>query len=1326
MHCGTSPISERRPPLRCAASLVLLLLLAASITLHAGETLGFEQLEHYTTRDGLSQNWVTKMSQDQQGFLWIGTSDGLNRYDGYSFKTYRHDSDDPRSISNGFVIRVFEDRSGDLWIGTKRGLNRLDRLTDQFERFVPDPDRPDSLSHDFVTDVNEDRDGRLWVATTGGLNRLERETGGFTRYLHDPEDPGSLGARGVLRIRKTRDGDLWFGVGRWLHRLEGDGGRFVRFPLIEESDTAENIHILTEDAEGRLWAGTQEGNLIAFDPQTGELTRHLLSASGIRFINYVLPRSDGSLWVGTDENGLLVFAPETGTWSGHRNDPDNPGSLTHNRVMSLYEDRTGVVWIATSQGLDKLEPSRTRFSHDRYRPEDPDSLSADSVTLVAEDSRGNLWIGAEDGGLNRLDRTGRNTRYRHAPEKAGRLRSDTVFALLEDSEGIYWFGTDSGVERFDPDRGRFSRPGTDFEVTGGLQEDRIYQIVESEPGVLWIGGVRGLYRLDVRSMEARFHRLQESESFGPQTNTIYDLEIDQRGDLWIVTGGSGLYRLRQTGNGRLPAGPGPLDFDSFRHDVNDPTSLSSNIIATIFEDRAGTLWIGTLGGGLNRIHQEESEVTFTRYREVDALANDNVEAILEDDRGNLWLGCYGALTRLDPRTGESRSFTEEDGLPGTDFSFSATRKSSGELVFGSTEGLIGFFPERLKDDPHAPQVAITDFRLFNRSLPLSARGLSRSDDAARLTLSYRDAIFGFELAALHFAKPGLNRYAYRMEGFNNDWIETDARNRFVQYTNLDPGDYVFRAKAANADGVWNEDGVAIRIVVEPPPWKTWWAYSLYILALVSMVFAYVLWHRSQLRRERQAAQRERAVNRRLREVDKLKDEFLAKTSHELRTPLYGITGLAESLVGGARGQLPEAARADLTMVVASGRRLSHLVSDILDFSKLRHKSLELDRRPVDLKPLANVVLTLSRPLVGAKALELVNAVPAGLPAADADENRLQQILYNLVGNAVKFTESGQVEVSASVTEGKLRVRVADTGIGIPEADRERIFEAFEQAEASLHREHGGTGLGLAVTRQLVELHGGAIHLESTPGEGSVFSFTLPIAAEMAPSRPSVVLNPIFEEGDPPVPAGADVDGMSAEGPRVLVVDDEPVNLQVVRNYLAVEKFRLTLASSGEEALRRLGEESFDLVLLDVMMPRISGYDVCRKLRESHPMSDLPVIFLTARTQDSDVVAGMALGANDYLAKPISKDRLLARIRPHLDLLQVHRGLEDLVEQKVSEIKVLEGILPICAGCKKIRDEDGLWNELEAFIDERSEAEFSHGICPDCVGRFYSSYPELRD
>ena len=1309
------------------ALLIVLLLLAVQGPLKAQDDpfdLRLDRLERISSGDGLSQDWVTDIYQDRHGFLWIATDDGLIRYDGYEHRVYRRSSEIPDTIADNYVEAVAEDRHGNLWAATRGGLSRFDPRTDRFTNFLNDPARSDSLSHNHATGMLADRSGALWISTRDGLNRFDPDTESLTRFHHDPEDPGSLSNDRIRSLCESPSGDLWFGdVAGTVNRLRPGAQSFERYRVVTEVEgNGGEIRSLAADGEGNIWAGTRGGALVRLDSRTQE-SRHyfpeLLDASTI----YALfPRPNGNLWIGTRTHGLVMLEPESGEFASFQHDPDNPASLSNNRVMDIFEDRTGVLWLGTDRGLNKLVPARERFTIYRHQNNNPTSLSGNDIRAIYEDRAGVLWVGTMGAGLNRLDRqkAGKITHFRSDADDPKSLSSDLVTALFEDNAGDFWVGTDRGLDRFDRERQQFE-PLRPRQMDDGIRlNTRIYAIAESPPGFLWIGGIGGLWRYEKATQELKLFRHDPSAPDGVGASYVYALLVDHEGDLWIGQDPSGVSRFD----------PMAARFEHFHHDPGNPRSVSNSRVSSLHLAEDRTLWVGTSGDGLQRFEKESRD--FSSFGEKDGLPSVSIVSLLGDAEGLLWLGSPQGLIRFDPATGESKTFLAADGLASSVLGFqSAARAQNGEMFFGSPAGMNAFFPEDLTADPQAPTVAITDFQILNQSVPLAKRWAPEKDasDAEvvpHLVLGHEDDIFSLEFAALHFAIPNKNRYAYRLEPYQADWVETGADMRFAQYTNLDPGDYVFRVKAANRDGLWSQEATALRLTIEPPPWRSWWAHSFYILVLAAAVAFYLRGQRKKLEDERWIAARESAASQRLRDTDRLRDEFLANTSHELRTPLYGITGLTESLINGARGELPEAVRDDLAMVAASSQRLTHLVGDLLDFSKLRHKNLELQRTTVDLRPVAEVVLTLSRPLVGAKRLELRNAVPPDLPTADADENRLQQILYNLVGNAVKFTESGWVKISAAVDNGMLEVSVTDTGIGIAESHQKRIFDAFEQADASVAREHGGTGLGLAVTRQLVELHGGKIQLKSQPGEGSSFSFNLPIAETSEASVPQTLI----DAAAPPAPSGAVlVDrarllaeiaaDQAAEGPRILVVDDEPINLQVVRNYLAHENYRLTLAGSGEEALRLLEKKSFDLILLDVMMPRISGYEVCRQLRLQHSMSDLPVIFLTARSQDVDVVDGIHLGANDYLIKPVSRDRLLARIRPHLELLRTHRHLGELVDEKMSEIKVLEGILRICSACKRICDESGQWNPLETYIDKHSEAEFSHGICPDCINLYYN-------
>ena len=500
---------------------------------------------------------------------------------------------------------------------------------------------------------------------------------------------------------------------------------------------------------------------------------------------------------------------------------------------------------------------------------------------------------------------------------------------------------------------------------------------------------------------------------------------------------------------------------------------------------------------------------------------------------------------------------------------------------------------------------------------------------------------------------------------------------------------------------------------------------------------------SDLVEQRGLVDRERDISARLRELDRLKDEFLANTSHELRTPLYGISGLAEALIEEVHGPIPARARADLALVVGSAQRLSRLVDNILDFAKLRHEGMPIEPKPIDLHSLADIVLTLGRSQTKNPDVELRNRIEATLPPVLADEDRIQQVLHNLVSNAIKFTAKGSITLTAWTQGEQMVLAVEDTGPGIDPADQERIFKAFEQGDPATQPSLGGTGLGLAISQKIVEMHGGELTIDSAPGRGATFSFTLPIAGPAAsapvddqsspvpPIEPAAIelaSSPALAAADPavalevsaappPAPSASETSS-SAITPswraRILAVDDEPINLRILENFLTDEPIELHLADNAEQALETLDSTEIDLLLVDVMMPKISGFELCKKVRRKHDATQLPLLFLTARGRDQDVTAGFSVGANDYLVKPFSKPVLLSRIYLHLRLLEAHRDLGALVAAKIAELKVLRGLLPICASCKKIRDDDGDWNEMEDFVAARAEVEFSHGFCPDCL------------
>ncbi len=1246
---------------------------------------------------GLTQINISSIVQDHKGFLWLGSMKGLSRYDGYRFKPYVHDPNNARSLADNWVTTLFIDSRNRLWAGTRGGgLHRFDRETDDFTVFRTDPDDPNSLSKDGISAIAEDSAGMLWIGVKGGaLNRLDPETGKIQRFGAGDDPNRSLGGDHVRSLAFDRQGFLWVGTSyNGLDRFDPRTGEFVHFrpdPGVPGALSHNWVQSLLVDNLGVLWAATLGGGLNRYEPTTGSFVHYRhdpadpdslsddsiwtlfqdsngalwvggqdnglnrMTDDGARFIRYnhdplradslshdkiwsLWEDASGILWVGTRGGGVSKLDLRSELFGHYKHEYDNERSLVHNWVNCLYEDEDGALWIGSIQGLDKMEPGADGFRHYVHDPDDPQSLGHDHVQTLSGGRGGELWVGTLGGGVSRMDiAAGTFETYRHIPNDADSLPQDLVMAIHHDRRGLVWIGMDgAGLSVLDPETDRFTHYVNDENDPGSLPKDVVISLFE-----------------------------------------------DRDNEMWCGTLGGGLSRFDRDAR----------RFDTWTADADNPASISNDVVISIDQGRDGSLWLGTFFG-LCRFQPDTG--LSTCYFQPDGLPGEIINAVVVDDDNFVWASTDQGLSRFDPVSETFRNYYAQDGLQSNEFSSAAVcKRRDGRLAFGGPNGFNLFHPRDIKEDRYTPPIVITDFQIFNKPVPLKRdredSPLTRViEETEELRLSYRDYVFSFEFAALDLGNPRKNRYAYKLENFNEDWVTADAGKRFATYTKLDPGHYVFRVRGAAGEGPWNNEGASVKLYIAPPPWKTWWAYLAYAASIIAILSAYSIAQKRKLATER-------SVNERLKQVDKLKDEFLANTSHELRTPLNGMIGLAESLRDGVAGDLPSKALHDLSMIVSSGKRLTSLVNDILDFSKLKNRSLELNRQAVDLRSLVDVTLTLSKPLLGRKDLVLSNSVPAYLPPVDADENRLQQILHNLVGNAVKFTEQGFVKVSARLDDDHhVVITVADTGIGIEPEKLDLIFESFEQGDASTSRVYGGTGLGLAVTRQLVELHNGRIWAQSTIGMGSIFTFLLPIYEGKRPSPAALTLSKLDAVGtaalEPAEPAAMPVAAEPAAMPeaanaepaaeaqpadhRILVVDDEPVNRQVLANLLALRRYQLTEVSSGHEALWEIERRphEYDLVLLDVMMPRMSGFEVCRKLRERYSVHELPIIFLTAKNQVSDLVEAFNSGGNDYLTKPIEKGELLSRVDMHLELLELNRDLERKVADRTHELNEKNFIL----------------------------------------------------
>jgi PAS domain S-box-containing protein len=852
------------------------------------------QFEHLTIEDGLSQNAGLAIFQDSKGYLWIGSQDGLNRYDGFTFKVYKHDPDDPHSISHNSILAITEDKDGYLWIGTwGGGLDRFDPVTETFVSYRADPNESSSLSNDTVTSLKRDSNGALWLGTLAGLDRYNPSTNGFDHFRNDPNDPNSMSSDAISVIFEDSNQQLWVGTGvngiegSGLNRLDPSTGKAVRYQH-DESDSrslaSNNIASIYEAPDGTFWIATggfslRGAGLDQFDPRTGT-ARHFsnnpavadsLSANDLITL---LGDSEGKLWIGTWASGLdLMDVSNPGHFFHYRNDPFFPDSLSGNEIWSLYKDRSGTLWIGTSHsGINKLASNTGQFSLYRNNPGNPASLSTNATGAFSEDKSGNIWIATWGAGLERFDpNSGRFEHFRHDPNNLDSVSDDLFMAIYVDSYDTVWAGSlGKGLNRLSPTIGRVLHYLHDPENPNSLADDNIASIISDKKDGLWIGTFGGLSHLDPSTNTFTNYSNNPQNPASLSENKVVSLYLDsKRNVLWIGTWGGGLNQLDL--NDPRSEDPQRATFINYRNHPDDPFSLSENSVWTIHRAADSDLWLGTQIG-LNRFDPDAK--TFKHYTEKNGLPNNVVLGILEDDHGKLWVTTNNGLSQFDPRAETFTTYDSSDGLQSNEFNSNAYfRAHNGIMYIGGINGFNLFDPQNVKPNPIPPQVALTGFEVFNKPVKVDLSG------HGPIQLSYKQDFISFEFTAFDFQAPQKNQYAYMLEGFDKDWIPAGNR-RFATYTNLPGGQYVFRVKASNSDGVWNDKGVAIPIFINPPVWQTWWFIGAAVMILGVLITSGFRWRLNTIRErnvylEMQVSER----TSELRETNKLLEKEVEQRKH---------------------------------------------------------------------------------------------------------------------------------------------------------------------------------------------------------------------------------------------------------------------------------------------------------------------------------------------------------------------------------------------------------------------------------------------------------------
>ena len=1176
----------------------------------------------------------------RDGFFWVTNPEGLYRYDGFDLVPFRHPLGLADSKHANWMTALIEDHAGDLWLGSRRGLNRFDRETESLTRYLIDPSKQADPGANYVRCLIEDREGSILLGAgslfgSHGCYRFDRETEAFTLL---PDDSGS---RMVVALCEDRKGDVWAGTLAGIHRLDRETGHFVPFRGDDQALaglSSDTVIYLFEDRGNNLWVGTIRG-LVRISPSRAEGRRYTESpgiAGGgpVTATAPIVEDSRGVLWVGTWGEGLYRYDARADCFLRFPSGGELAQVALGDTIVGLAEGRNlsgdrfrSSIWISSfGRGLQKLVVQYSPITEVQGFARRRDSW----VVAVTADCDNIVWAATRSDGLYRLDLESR--RYQQY------LQLKSVTRIMRTNRGNLIVQAGPNPYLYDEQSDSFS----------ALFKDTLWLEGESRDGSLWFGTLGAsvsLVRYDPRKDSlTRFPRSPpESDLFFDENATGF-LE-DRDGVIWFGTFGGGLTRFD----------PGTGHYKRFLAQPDVPGGLRHNTVMSILEDDEGVLWLGT-HGGLHSLDRTSEQFTF--YPSPESDRDIFIRSMVADGKGNLWLSSNRNVVCFRRHTRDFLFFGKHEGLARDASYFGiAYERNAGTIALGEAGRIWLFSPDSLLAlaASTSPTVVLTEFNIFDKpaQLPLS---ISR---AKEVVLAHSDNFFSFKFAVLDFVDPSRNRYAYKLEGFDRDWQYPFDR-RSAYYTNVEPGAYLFRVKGCNSVGVWNEEGASVRVVVTPPWWKTTWAYMGYATVAAVLLFGLYQYDRKRtaLRHE---LQMEKFSAEKLREIDEMKMRFFANVSHEFRTPLTLLLGPAEQLLEKLRD--PEDwTRVDV--IRRSGRRLLELVNQLLDISKLDAGRMKLRVEPIELVRFLRGLVFSFASLAERKQIGLrFDGPEKEVIVAYIDRDKVQKILVNLLSNAFKFTpEGGEIRVAVGVAEGGsegrvVEIAVSDSGAGIAAEKLEKIFQRFYQVDDSHVREHEGAGIGLSLTKELVELHRGEISVQSEPGRGSTFRVRLPFGKEQwkeeeivepvegageVSVRPPVILEdePVLREEEKPEEGGPE--------PLVLIVEDNADVRAYVRGSL-VPEYRVLEAEDGRGGLEAASSVMPDLIVSDIMMPHIDGIELCRRVKSDERTSHIPVILLTARASDAGKLEGLETGADDYIIKPFDMQELQARIRNLIDL-----------------------------------------------------------------------------
>jgi signal transduction histidine kinase/DNA-binding response OmpR family regulator/streptogramin lyase len=1189
--------------------------------------------EFISPDNGFNAPQIRSIFQDQDGFIWFGSINGLYRYDGFNLKPFLHNPDKKETITRGMVNKIYQDSKNNLWVGTSTGLNKLNPHTGNFQQFIPD-----SLAHhifrNWIWSIFEDSRGILWVGAMGlfRMNNSEDKLEPYT--FRNFEILNNLSFQSII---EDKNGFLWFGTSMGLFKF--DPRTEILTPQYIDPDAAELFTknwntgdyatpYLFKDSDDVLWAGTFGGNLLRINSEN-EITSYFIKdslTSEICPVYSITPEDDNNFWLGT-YNGLILFNKIKGKISYLYKYSENvKNSITDNKISSVLKDRSGTLWIGTvNKGLFKA--NRTKFLfHQVSRTSWGINKLYNIVTYTdfIISRKGKLIVGT-DNGIEEITSDLKETK-KILPNKS-------VNTLMEDSKGNLWVGVRqySGGGLIKKEEGGKIVSVTDS--VGNKFQKEVHCIYESSWGKIYFGTEFYLYEIDpetnictlIFQVKARIGSIGEDKNRNLLTGTLL----------------SGLYVFD----------PGKKqEITNYINNPEDPWSIVDNAVTSIYNDKSGRIWLAT---SLGLCLYDPDTGRFKRYNEKHGLAHNILICIIEDNSGKLWLGTANGISRFDP---EKETFRNYDESYGTSEGFHySCGKMDGRIYMKAIMGITYFDPDEVQDNPFITPVHLTEVRVFDKAYNFQDE----------LILSHSENYISFEFAALSFISQERNQYSYKMEGVDKEWIYSGGR-RYAAYTALSPGKYRFQVKASNNDGIWNEEGTSLSVIILPPWWQTYWAYGAYILIILLLVYS---WRRYDLKQQNIKYQLkiERQFAEKQQEISQMKSRFFTNISHEFRTPLTLIIGPADKIISFTSE--PETHK-QVSLMKKNALHLLRLINQLLDISKLDEGKLRLEVSRQNLVPFVKGVVMVFESFAEEKDIELSVRSEKEIIEIYFDREKLEKILINLISNACKFTpRKGKITVTVIETQSNAVISVKDTGIGIPAKEIPKLFDRFYQVDSSHTREHGGTGIGLALTKELVELHKGTITVSSKEGEWTEFTIELPQgkrhykAEEIVENYTKENIQYISERIHTEL-TGADAQADPAcripvsveeeEKNIILIVEDNADVREYIKDALGKE-FLYEEASNGAQGIRKAQEIIPDLIISDIMMPKMDGYQLTRLLKTDERTNHIPVIILTAKSAPRNKLDGLETGADDYLVKPFDLNELKIRIH---NLINIRKTLQE--------------------------------------------------------------------